>query len=198
MSHCHAAPHSSVRTRNLQHFGALRWARALNSEIRKDPLLSLHQLPIFHQVAAEIRSVREHLSKISSCPKMIKEELFGESSPFSSSHLKVTRGRDRRGIYNGRKMWHLAYDSCSDQILAYTRIKTRVSTHQKLSKISKRIHQPELSPGASPDCSRGRTASGGHFLPSRTKWQLQPTPLMSTYVYGVYYAARSPHLQMLQ
>ena len=55
-------------------------------------------------------------------------------------------------------------------------------------------HPPEESlPRRS--CLLSRTSwSWDHYLPSWAKWRLQSTPLISTYIYGVCYVARSSHI----
>ena len=144
-------------------------------------------------------SARELLSRVPSCPRWLK--IYLENLIYFLLPVSRLREEEIEGAFVVvEKMWHLADDSCSSQILACTRIKTRISPHQKLPKINNKIRQAELSLGnitrpflrmnLLPRASPPR----GHFLSSQTKWQLQPTPLISAYIYRVCYAARSSHV----
>ena len=96
----------------------------------------------------------------------------------------------------------LGLTRCSGQFLTCTKIKARVLSHQELPKTDNRVCQVELLPESIVQLFL-RTLLPRNPLPrehslrkllSRARRTQQPTSLISAYIHGVHYVARSSHI----
>jgi len=104
---------------------------------------------------------------------------------------------------------------CSGQFLIYTKVRTHVPPRQNLLKVDDEISRPNTSLQSTIQLPGGGSSSRGNNCPedtppsesivtprpvlsSRVRWLLQPTPLISVYMYGVRTPPDDPTFQTLQ